>query len=89
MSEAPDPEAVAEQIMTLVHARGEGRTFCPSEVARRLATDWRPLMPLVREVAADLARAGCLRATRRGQVVDPEASGGPVRLGLPPGSGGE
>ena len=53
-------------------------TFCPSEVARALSDDWRPLMPLVRDVAADLPE---LRATQKGQPVDPRMARGPIRLG--------
>ncbi|WP_341799021.1 DUF3253 domain-containing protein [Rhodovulum adriaticum] len=33
--------------MDLAHRRGRGKTLCPSEVARELAADWRPLMPRV------------------------------------------
>ncbi|MEJ6401351.1 DUF3253 domain-containing protein [Yoonia sp. 2307UL14-13] len=53
-------------------------TFCPSEVARALTDDWRPLMPLVRDVAADLSE---LRVTQKGQPVDPRSAKGPIRLG--------
>ncbi|MEO0931849.1 MAG: DUF3253 domain-containing protein [Pseudomonadota bacterium] len=51
---------------------------CPSEVARRLADDWRPLMPLVREVAADMPE---IIATQKGVPVDPLLAKGPIRLG--------
>lgn len=52
------------------------KTFCPSEAARRVAEDWRPLMPLVREVARDMD----LRATQGGDEVDPVTARGPIRL---------
>lgn len=58
--------------------------MCPSEPARELSRDWRPLMPRVRAVAAGLARDGLLVATRRGEPVDPEAPGGAIRLARPP-----
>ena len=64
--------------MVLAHARGPEATFCPSEAARALADDWRPLMPRVRAVAATLP----LRATQKGAPVDPKAARGPIRLGL-------
>ena len=64
--------------MDLAHARGAGRTFCPSEAARRLADDWRPLMDRVRRVAADTD----LMATQGGVPVDPVSAKGPIRLGL-------
>lgn len=51
-------------------------TFCPSEAARRLADDWRPLMPDVRRVAATLP----LVATQAGHPVDPLTATGPIRL---------
>ncbi|MDX8353791.1 DUF3253 domain-containing protein [Cognatiyoonia sp. IB215182] len=53
-------------------------SFCPSEVARDLAEDWRPLMPLVREVASEMPE---IVATQKGVVVDPVLAKGPIRLG--------
>lgn len=75
----PDDAEIAAVLMELALARGEGRTFCPSEAARVLAADWRPLMADVRRVAADLP----LSATQRGRPVDPATVRGPIRLGLP------
>lgn len=78
--------AIAAAILETVRARGPGRTACPSEVARALdpeADAWRDLMPAVRRVAGALVREGRLVVTRRGEPVDPEAGGGPIRLGLP------
>ena len=74
-------DEIAHALMRLAHDRGAGKTFCPSEVARALASDWRELMPRVREVAATLP----LRATQRGVAVDPVSANGPIRLGLDPG----
>ena len=54
------------------------KSICPSEVARALAGDWRPLMPRVRAVAAGLPE---ILATQGGRAVDPVAACGPVRLG--------
>lgn len=70
---------IAEVLVDLAHRRGRGATFCPSEAARALASDWRPLMPRVRAVAAGLP----LRATQGGVEVDPVLARGPIRLGLP------
>jgi hypothetical protein len=75
----PDDARIAAVLMDLAHRRGVGRTFCPSEAARALADDWRPLMPEVRRVAAGLP----LEATQKGRIVDPKAARGPIRLGLP------
>ncbi|WP_245818931.1 DUF3253 domain-containing protein [Marivita hallyeonensis] len=75
----PSDAEIADVLLDLAHQRGSGKTFCPSEAARRLAADWRPLMPDVRRVAADLS----LRATQKGKPVDPVIAKGPIRLGLP------
>ena len=64
--------------MTLARARGPGKTFCPSEAARQIRTEWRGLMPDVRRVAAGLP----LRATQKGAPIDPVTAIGPIRLGL-------
>jgi len=71
-------------LMDLAHRRGAGRTFCPSEAARALADDWRPLMPAVRMAAARLAAEGRIVATQKGRPVDPRTARGPIRLGLAP-----
>ncbi|HRJ09955.1 MAG TPA: DUF3253 domain-containing protein [Prosthecobacter sp.] len=42
------------RLALLALAAERKRSFCPSEVARRLAEDWRNLMPMVRAAAADL-----------------------------------
>lgn len=71
-------DRIAEVLMDLAHRRGCGATFCPSEAARALSADWRPLMAPVRRVAAGLP----LRATQNGIAVDPVSARGPIRLGL-------
>ena len=76
---APSDEAIASVLMDLAQERGAGKTFCPSEAARRLdAGNWRDLMPDVRRVAADLP----LQATQKGASVNPLTARGPIRLGL-------
>ncbi|APX13829.1 hypothetical protein BWR18_10835 [Tateyamaria omphalii] len=70
-------------ILEAVHARGAGKTICPSEVARALADDWRPLMGEVRRVAECLAAEGALVVMQKGRVVDVAQARGPVRLGVP------
>ncbi|AZQ66408.1 DUF3253 domain-containing protein [Silicimonas algicola] len=78
MFSPPDDDRIAEALMTLALERGRQATFCPSEAARRLSDDWRPLMDHVRRVAATLP----LVATQGGAPVDPLAAKGPVRLAL-------
>ena len=70
-------------ILALAAERGPDATFCPSEAARRMAEDWRPLMPEVRREADALAAQGRLRVTQAGEVVTAQTARGPIRLGLP------
>lgn len=74
---------IAAEIARQVCVRGAGKTICPSEVARVLAEDWRGLMPVVREVAGEMAARGEIIVTQKGRVVDAAAARGPIRLGLP------
>ena len=79
----PTDAQLREALLAKARARRPGTTFCPSEVARDLAADWRPLMEPLREVARELARAGQLRVTQKGEVLDTEATWrGPIRLSL-------
>lgn len=74
---------ISAAIETLVDARAEGATVCPSEVARALAGEngpWRELMPAVRDAAAELVRKGLLSVTRHGEEVNAMSDGGPIRL---------
>ena len=68
---------IARVLMDLARQRGPDRTFCPSEAARALSEDWRPLMPDIRRVAATLP----LEASQGGRRVDPVTASGPIRLG--------
>jgi hypothetical protein len=74
--------AIEAEVARQVKLRGAGKTICPSDVARALATDWRGLMPHVRSVAAQMAERGELRVTQKGVAVDALLARGPIRLGL-------
>lgn len=76
------PDVIEGRILDLLRQRGSDKTVCPSEVARALAEDWRPLMPQIRDVARRLQHQGRIRITQRGEVVDPAVVAGPIRLGL-------
>lgn len=71
-----------QTIIMRMLAEREG-SICPSEVAREAASDWRPLMPLVREAARALAKAGKVIATQKDVVVDAVDAHGPIRIRKP------
>lgn len=75
---------IQRTLQQLAVERNEGSTFCPSEAARRLAQDWRPLMPRIREVAAEMLSEGRLICTQRGQPAHPLTTRGAIRLAHPP-----
>ncbi len=74
---------IERTIEGLLANRAAGRTICPSEAARALAEDWRPLMEPVRQRAYAMADAGRLEVTQRGEVVDGRTARGAIRLRLP------
>ena len=76
-------ERIEATILELLERRAPGRTICPSEAARALADDWRPLMDPVRERAAAMADDGRLEVTQSGRIVDARSARGPIRLRLP------
>jgi hypothetical protein len=79
-----DRARIRGEILRLTGDRGEGKSVCPSEVARALAGNWRPLMGPVREEAARLAGEGRIAVLQRGEPVDPSSARGPVRLARAP-----
>ena len=78
-------ERIEAEIERRVAERGPDKTICPSEVARALAgdEDFRPLMPHVREAAAELADRSEIAVTQHDERVDARTARGPIRLGLP------
>ena len=69
-------EKICAQLVRLASERSPAGSFCPSEAARAVSQNWRPLMPAVRHQAAKIG----LIATQQGQVVDPISARGPIRL---------
>jgi hypothetical protein len=72
-------------ILRLLEQRGDGKTICPSEVARAVAESenraaWEPLMQPVRDAALALEAEGEIVLTQRGRVVDGRTAKGPVRF---------
>ena len=78
-----DQTAIQSTILALLARRRPGASICPSEAARYLTDEWRPLMPDVRAAAADLAGQGRLIVMQKGHPVDPATAKGPIRLALP------
>ena len=75
---------IAAEILRQTAERGAEKSICPSEVARALAPDWRPLLPRVREAAVALAEAGRIDILRKGKPVDPREFRGVYRLRIRP-----
>lgn len=71
---------IEKTIETLLDERAAGATICPSDAARALAADWRPLMEPVRRTALAMADDGRLEVTQGGEVVDGHTARGPIRL---------
>ncbi|SDB45821.1 DUF3253 domain-containing protein [Belnapia rosea] len=88
MTTDPDASAIAAEILRQTAERGEGKSICPSEVARALAPGeaWRPLMGRVREAAVALSREGGIEILRKGKPVPPEQVRGVIRLRRPAGA---
>lgn len=81
-SEAGRRDRVAAALRTLARHRAPDGTTCPSDAARAVFGEgWRDLMDLTRDVARELARAGDLEITQKGEPLDPDQPWkGPVRI---------
>ena len=73
----------AERFIVELLKERAGKSVCPSEVARRMsATEWRPLMEVVRRAARRLVLAGGIEVTQGGKPVLHLNFKGPIRLRL-------
>ncbi|VVJ18008.1 Uncharacterised protein [Amycolatopsis camponoti] len=71
-------------ILALATGRGVNSSTCPSDAARAVSAEWRPLLPQARELARSLARTGRVELTQRGHTLDPDGEWrGPIRIRLP------
>ena len=75
---------IARVILSLLDAR-DGKSICPSDVARTISSveaTWRALMPEVRRVAWQLATQGKVLVTQGQRILESEPSAwrGPVRI---------
>jgi hypothetical protein len=87
MADEVNTAEIERAILRLLEERGEGKTICPSEVAREIAgseerSAWEPLMSPVRAVAGRLVEEGKIVVTQRGRVVDGATAKGAIRLRL-------
>jgi len=74
-------DATRNLILQLAEARGPEGSICPSEAARAMKDEWRPLMKGVRNAAVALAREGRLQILRKGKkVTDLDDVRGVIRL---------
>jgi hypothetical protein len=69
-------------VLALARHRGAEKTICPSDAARAVGGDgWREVVPIARDAARELARAGTVEVTQRGEALDPDVDWrGPVRI---------
>lgn len=81
------PRCVTDQrlkdaIRDLAGQRGPTKSICPSDAARAVGGDeWPDLMDAARDAARELARAGEVEITQKGEVLDPDATWrGPIRI---------
>ncbi len=77
--------ALEQAILRLLSERGAGKTICPSEAARAVASSddrasWEPLMEPARAAARRLVAEGKLLITQGGVVVDGSTAKGAIRL---------
>lgn len=63
--------------------RAPSATICQSEVARAIAPDWRSAMPEVHAAIDEVAQAGSVRLSWKGQPLATRS--GPYRIGRPSG----
>lgn len=70
--------ALKSHLDRLLASREHPKTICPSEVARALsssevesagATEWRYLMPTVREILWDMRQRGEVELLQRGEII--------------------
>ncbi|NOG69690.1 DUF3253 domain-containing protein [Roseicella sp. DB1501] len=87
---APEPDAIASEILRQTAACGPAGSISPNDVARSLAggeeAAWRPLLGPVRQAAMALAEAGRLEILRKGKPVPIAEVRGVIRLRQPGGA---
>jgi hypothetical protein len=86
--EARSPSAQTQRATAttraLLRRRGEGKTICPSDIARANAgSAWRAAMPMIRALVNELAARRELVVLQGGARVKASQTRGPIRIALP------
>jgi hypothetical protein len=81
-TEEPTDKEIRDEILRQLMSMNSGASICPSDVARSLRQQWRQWMPMIREVASEMARDNEIAVTQQGQPIEIETATGPVRLAL-------
>jgi hypothetical protein len=76
------PGGYEDTIFRIAMERGSQKSFTPSDVARALSEDWRPLLTHVRAAARRLAEEGRIDILRHGKPILPSELKGVIRLRL-------
>ncbi|UXA11020.1 DUF3253 domain-containing protein [Mycobacterium sp. SMC-8] len=86
LGDAPIRQRLRAGILALAAHRGPGSSTCPSDAARAVGgARWRDVMVDARDLARELARAGKVEITQRGEVLDPDGEWrGPIRIRIRP-----
>jgi hypothetical protein len=82
LGDGPVRQRLESAILALAELRGPHSSTCPSDAARAVGGEnWRGLMDEARAIARELAQAGRVEITQRGDVLDPGAEWrGPIRI---------
>lgn len=82
LGDGPITQRLKASICALAEHRGPDSSTCPSDAARAVGGEnWRDLMIDARELARELAKAGRIEITQRGNVLDPDGTWrGPIRI---------
>jgi Protein of unknown function (DUF3253) len=73
---------IEAMILRIAEQRGADKSLCPTDVARALAEDWRPLLFEVRAAGRRLAEQDRIEILRHGKPIVPGAMKGVIRLRL-------
>ena len=76
-----DHHKISNKIMDLLDKIDDGKTICPSEVARSLSPEhWRDWMPSVHRAANEMVNSGSIIITQKGIPVSPNNRKGAYRI---------